>query len=200
MVLGPTESVIVADGSANVDLLAADLLNEAEHGPDSAAFLITAERSIVDPLREAVEARLAGLPVQRAEWARVAITANGGVIVVADAAEAVALVNELAAEHVQLAVADPEGMLEGVVNAGEVLLGQGASFSLANYTIGVPASLPTGRFARVSSGITAETFLKRTSVAKVSPEANVKLTDAALALAEHEDFPAHEAALRARTD
>lgn len=200
MVLGPTESVIVADRSADIELLAADFLNEAEHGPDTAAFVITAEGSIVEPLREAVEARLADLPEQRAEWARIAITDNGGVILVADEAEAVALVNEFAAEHVQLAVAEPERMLEGVVNAGEVLLGQGASFSLANYTIGVPASLPTGRFARVSSGITAETFLKRTSVAKVSPEANAKLTDAALALAEHEDFPAHAAALRARGD
>jgi histidinol dehydrogenase len=93
---------------------------------------------------------------------------------------------------------DPEALLELVVHAGEVLLGQAASFSLANYTIGVPASLPTGRFARVSSGITAETFLKRTSIAKLTTEANEALTDAALALAEHEDFPAHAAALRAR--
>ena len=89
-------------------------------------------------------------------------------------------------------------MLTSIVNAGEVLLGQGASFALANYTVGVPASLPTGRFARVSSGITAETFLKRTSVAAVSNQAAEALSDAALELAAHEDFPAHAAALRAR--
>jgi histidinol dehydrogenase len=198
MVLGPTESAIVADASADIDLLAADLLNEAEHGPDTSAFLITPNPEILDVLAERVEARLADLPAQRAEWARIAITANGGVVVVTDLAEAASVLNAIAPEHAQLAVADPEALLELVVHAGEVLLGQAASFSLANYTIGVPASLPTGRFARVSSGITAETFLKRTSIAKLTTEANEALTDAALALAEHEDFPAHAAALRAR--
>ena len=198
MVLGPTESAIIADGSADLDLLAADLLNEAEHGPDSSAFLITPTVELVDALRERVESRLADLPEQRAEWARIAIANNGGVVIVKDLSEAAQLLNAIAPEHAQLAVADPEALLEQVTNAGEVLLGQSSSFSLANYTIGVPASLPTGRFARVSSGITAETFLKRTSIAKLSAEANESLTDAALALAEHEDFPAHAAALRAR--
>jgi len=198
MVLGPTESVIIADANADLDLLAADLLNEAEHGPDSSAFLITADQSIVEPLGERVQARLEQLPEQRAEWARIAITDNGGVILVANEAEACELVNTLAPEHLQLAVADPEAMLTSIVNAGEVLLGQGASFALANYTVGVPASLPTGRFARVSSGITAETFLKRTSVAAVSNQAAEALSTAALELAAHEDFPAHAAALRAR--
>jgi histidinol dehydrogenase len=200
MVLGPSESAIVADSSADIDLLAADFLNEAEHGPDTSAFLILWDEALVEPLSERVMARLAQLPEQRAEWATTAITENGGVVIVSDAEEAAALVNSIAPEHAQLAVEDPEALLELITNAGEVLLGQGASFSLANYTVGVPASLPTGRFARVSSGITAETFLKRTSVAKVSPEANEALTDAALALAEHEDFPAHAAALRARRD
>ncbi|CAB4866296.1 MAG: histidinol dehydrogenase [Actinobacteria bacterium] len=198
MVLGPTESVIVADRSADLDRLAADLLNEAEHGPDSSAFLITADAEIVEPLSERVEARLDDLPAQRAEWARIAITDNGGVIVVSDLAQAAALVDEIAPEHVQLAVADPEALLGLISHAGEVLLGQGASFSLANYTVGVPASLPTGRFARVSSGITVETFLKRTSVAKLTDAAAETVAEAALKLAEHEDFPAHAAALRAR--
>ena len=198
MVLGPTESVIVADAGADIDLLAADFLNEAEHGPDTSAFLITPNEEIIEALGERVRARLADLPSQRADWASTAITDNGGVVIVSDLAQAAELVNLIAPEHVQLAVSDPDALLEQIDNAGEVLLGQGASFSLANYTIGVPASLPTGRFARVSSGITAETFLKRTSVAKVSAQGNASLTDAALALAEHEDFPAHAQALRAR--
>ncbi len=198
MVLGPTESVIVADGSADLDRLAADLLNEAEHGPDSSVFLITAEEAILAELGSRVEQRLAALPEQRSEWARIAITRNGGAVVVADMEEAAELVDLIAPEHVQLAVADPEALLAEISHAGEVLLGQGASFALANYTVGVPASLPTGRFARVSSGITVETFLKRTSIAKLTDPAVSTIDEAALALAEHEDFPAHAEALRAR--
>lgn len=198
MVLGPTESVIVADASADIDLLAADLLNEAEHGPDSQAFVVTPDGELVRELQERVAERLSRLPAQRAEWASIAITQNGGVVVVDDLAQAAEVVNLIAPEHVQLAVEDPEGLLDDIVNAGEVLLGQGASFSLANYVIGVPASLPTGRFARVSSGVTAETFLKRTSLARVTGEGNASLSDAALTLAEHEDFPAHADALKAR--
>jgi len=198
MVLGPTESVIVADGSADLDRLAADLLNEAEHGPDSSVFLITAEEAILAELGSRVEQRLAALPEQRSEWARIAITRNGGAVVVADLAEAAELVDLIAPEHVQLAVADPEALLAEITHAGEVLLGQGASFALANYTVGVPASLPTGRFARVSSGITVETFLKRTSIAKLTDAAVSTIDEAALALADHEDFPAHAEALRVR--
>jgi histidinol dehydrogenase len=100
----------------------------------------------------------------------------------------------------QIVARDEERLLERIQHAGEILLGQGTPVSAANYTIGVPAALPTGGFARVTSGITAETFQKRTSIARTSAGALAAMAPAILALADHEGFPAHAAAVRARLD
>ena len=106
--------------------------------------------------------------------------------------------NAYAPEHMQLVARDEERVLDGIVHAGEVLLGQSTPISAANYVVGVPAALPTGTFARVTGGVTAETFLKKMSIAKASPEALQRMSPAVLALADHEGFPAHAAAVRAR--
>jgi histidinol dehydrogenase len=98
----------------------------------------------------------------------------------------------------QIVARDEERVLAGIEHAGEILLGQSTPVSAANYTIGVPAALPTGGFARVTSGVTAEAFLKRASIAKASPAALASMAPAILALANHEGFPAHAAAVRAR--
>src|SRR5690606_23925633 len=89
-------------------------------------------------------------------------------------------------------------VLDGLVNAGEILVGQHTPFSAANFVIGCPASLPTSGFAQVSSGITAATFLKRTAVARADARALARMSDSVIALADHEGFPAHAAALRRR--
>jgi histidinol dehydrogenase len=95
-------------------------------------------------------------------------------------------------------VRDEAAVLAALHHAGEILLGQWTPISAANYAIGVPAALPTGRFARVTSGITAEAFTKKTSIAKADERALARLAPTVLALAEHEGFPAHAAAVRAR--
>jgi histidinol dehydrogenase len=112
--------------------------------------------------------------------------------------QGVELANAYAPEHMQLVVRDEEAVLAVLRHAGEILLGQWTPISAANYVIGVPAALPTGRFARVTSGITAETFTKKTSIAKADERALARLAPTVLALAEHEGFPAHAAAVRAR--
>ena len=126
------------------------------------------------------------------------LTRLGGILLVADEDEAFAFAAEYAPEHLQLAVADPEAALARTGHAAEILLGQSTPMAAANFTAGVPNTLPSGGYAKVSSGITARTFLATSTVAALSPEALARATVPALRLAEHEGFPAHAAALRAR--
>ncbi len=122
-------------------------------------------------------------------------------MLVDDLAAAVAVANRFAPEHLQVAVADRDvdRVVDGLLNAGEILVGQHTPFSAANFVIGCPASLPTSGFAEVSSGITVDAFLKRTAIARASAGALTRMAPSIVALAEHEGFPAHAAAIRART-
>jgi histidinol dehydrogenase len=140
------------------------------------------------------------LPPLRAEAARSSLGVNGGCVLVDTLEDAADVSNEYAPEHLQLAVADnqAERILELLTEAGEILIGQHTPFSAANFVIGCPASLPTSGFAHVSSGITAETFLKRTAVARSDDRALRRMAPSVVALADHEGFPAHAAALRRR--
>jgi len=200
MLLGPTESLVIADDTADIMRLAADLLIEAEHGTDSAVVLVTPSASLVDAVDTELERQLADLPEVRATAARASLGVNGGAVIVEDLDAAVAFANRYAAEHLQVAVADSEveRVVEGIVNAGEILIGQHTPFSAANFVIGCPASLPTSGFAHVSSGITAQAFLKRTAVARADEAALTHMAPAITALADHEGFPAHAAAIRRR--
>jgi histidinol dehydrogenase len=200
MLLGPTESLVIADDTADPALLAADLLIEAEHGTDSTVVLVTTSVALADAVDAELERQLAGLPDVRATAARASLGPNGGCVVVDTLDDAVAIANEFAAEHLQVAVADAavDAVVDGLVNAGEILVGQHTPFSAANFIIGCPASLPTSGFAHVSSGITADTFLKRTAVARSDARALARMTPSVLALADHEGFPAHGDALRLR--
>jgi histidinol dehydrogenase len=202
MLLGPTESVVIADSSADPQRLAADLLIEAEHGTDSTVVLLTTDEEVGLAVDTMLAERLAQLPATRAEAARAALGTNGGCIITADLGEAVAIANGIAPEHLQVAV-DSEvesETVDAIVNAGEILVGQHTPFSAANFVIGCPASLPTSGFAHVSSGITAMTFLKRTAVAKADAVALRRMAPSVIALADHEGFPAHAAAIRRRHD
>ncbi len=200
MLLGPSESLIIADDSADPWLLAADVLNEAEHGPDSSSVLVTDSEELLAAVQHDVARQLARLPEPRRSYAVAAMGDNGGAVLVGDLDEAVAVANAYAPEHMQIVARDDERVLDGIEHAGEILLGQSTPVSAANYVIGIPAALPTGGFARVTGGVTAETFLKKASIARTTPEALRRMSAAILALADHEGFPAHAAAVRARTD
>ena len=196
MILGPTESLVLADATADARLCAADLLNEAEHGTDSAVLLVTTSDALADAVDLELAAQLAELPSARAEAARAALGANGGCVIVRDLAEGAEVANRWAPEHLQVAV-DPSLEAEVVamlVNAGEILVGQDTLFSAGNFVIGCPASLPTGGFAHVSSGITAEAFLKRTAIARSDARARARMTPTIVAMSDHEGFPAHRRA------
>lgn len=200
MILGPTESLVIADDSADPELVAADLLNEAEHGTDSAVLLVTPSPRLADAVDAELAAQLAELPAERAEAARASLGPNGGCVLVDDLEIAAEVANRWAPEHLQIVVTpDAEApLLESLVNAGEILVGQHTTFSAANFVIGCPASLPTGGFAHVSSGITAETFLKRTAIARADATAMRRMSPTILAMARHEGFPAHGSAAARR--
>lgn len=200
MVLGPTESLVIADSSADPVLLAADLLIEAEHGTDSSVVLVSSSPTLADATDDELARQLDELPAVRATAARAALGTNGGCVLVDDLDTAVTVANRYAPEHLQVAVAEAaiETVVDGVVNAGEILIGQSTPFSAANFVIGCPASLPTSGFAEVSSGITVEAFLKRTAVARADDAALARMAPSIVALADHEGFPAHAAAVRRR--
>ncbi len=199
MLLGPSEALIIADDSADPRLLAADLLNEAEHGPDSASLLVTDSEPLISAVQAQLAVQIAALPQPRRSYAHAALGENGGAFLVDSLEQGAELTNWYGPEHMQIVARDEEAVLALIDHAGEVLLGQQTPLAAANYMIGVPAALPTGAYARVTGGVTAETFLKKTSVAKLSGEALDRISGAVVALAEHEGFPAHAAAIRART-
>jgi histidinol dehydrogenase len=202
MILGPTESLVIADDSADPRYLAADLLNEAEHGTDSAVLLVTASAELRDHVERELERQVGELPEARSDAARAALGANGGCVMVGDLEEAAEVANRWAPEHLQVAVdATVEThLLDLLVNAGEILVGQHTLFAAGNFVIGCPASLPTGGFAHVSSGITADAFLKRTAVARADARARRRMTPTIVAMSNHEGFPAHANAALVRDD
>jgi histidinol dehydrogenase len=198
LVLGPSESLILADRSADPVRLAADLLNEAEHGTDSAVVLVTDDAALLAATQLEVARQIAVLRPARAAAAAAALGVNGGAVLVTSLDEGIDVANQYAAEHMQLVVSDPDAALARLVNAGEILIGQDTAISAANFVIGCPASLPTSGFAKVSSGITADAFIKRTAVARADERAMRRMATTVIDFADHEGFPAHGNAVRIR--
>jgi len=195
---GPSESMIVADESADARLAALDLLIEAEHGPDSQALLVTPAEEFARAVAGLLPKFAASLPESRLTFVSKVFENYGGVILTTNAEEALAIVNDVAPEHLQIATRDSLATLSGVRNAGEILLGQRTPFSLANYAIGANAVLPTGGKARSFSPLSVRDFLKYSSVAYLTAQGHQSLRDAAITLADYEGFPAHAMALRER--
>lgn len=200
MLLGPTESMVIGDHTADPVRLAADLLIEAEHGTDSSVVFVSTSMQLIDEVDAQLTAQIAQLPVVRADAARASLGINGGAILVGSLAEAAEVANHYAPEHLQVAVDEKyqDELVDSLINAGEILLGQHTPFSAANFVIGCPASLPTSGFAHVSSGITVDAFLKRTAIASSDERALKRMSSSVLALSDHEGFTAHGNAIRLR--
>ncbi len=197
-IAGPSEILVIADETANSDWVAADLLSQCEHDKASQGILITTCGKLADAVEGAVETQLKTL--DSAGIAAVSWRDNGGIIVVSNPAEAIALANQIAPEHLELAVDDPEALLPEVKHAGAVFLGHHTPEALGDYVTGSNHVLPTSRAARFSSGLGLTDFLKRMSVQKASPEGFAALSDAALRLAEAEGLPAHARSVAIRTN
>ncbi len=198
---GPSEAVVLADAAADPRRLALDLAIEAEHGADSSAFLVTPDASLARRTvreLEGVLAELEALSPERAGFVRQVLSGFGGVVVTSTLEEALEFVNRYAPEHLQLAVADPFGVLPRICNAGEILLGQDSPFSLANYAVGVNNVIPTGARARTRSPLSVREFMKSSSVVYVTEQGFAALKEPVAALADYEGFAAHALALRRR--
>ncbi len=197
MVAGPSEILVIADEKNDPDWIAADLLSQAEHDPSSQSILITDDANYAAAVEDAVDVLLAQLDtkmVARESWEN-----NGVVIVVEDLmAEAPALADRLAAEHVQLAIDDPEAMFARIRHAGSVFLGRHTPEAIGDYVAGPNHVLPTGRRARFSSGLSVLDFMKRTSFISMDAKALAAIGPAAVALAEIEGLPAHARSVKVR--
>jgi histidinol dehydrogenase len=189
MIAGPSEVLVVADGSNDPDWIAADLLAQAEHDVSAQSILITDDPAFGTAVEEAVERQLQTLP--RVETAAASWRDFGAVIHVATIEASLPLVDRIAAEHVELAIDDAEGFLSRMRNAGAVFLGRHTPEAIGDYVGGSNHVLPTARSARFSSGLSVLDFVKRTSILKLGPEQLRALAPAAIALAKAEGLDAH---------
>ncbi|GAA4106289.1 histidinol dehydrogenase [Aminobacter aganoensis] len=189
MIAGPSEVLIVADSDNDPDWLAADLLAQAEHDVSAQSILITDDAAFGKQVEEAVERQIKLLP--RAETAAASWRDFGAVILVDDFDAALPLVNRIAAEHLELAVADPEALLPRIRNAGAIFVGKHTPEVIGDYVGGSNHVLPTARSARFSSGLSVLDFVKRSSILKLGPDQLRELAPAAIALAKAEGLDAH---------
>ena len=196
MVAGPSEIVVVADGKNDPEWIAADLLSQSEHDPTSQSILFTDDAGFADIVADTVGVQLAALSTRKV--ATRAWEDNGAIIVVDSLEDAMPLVNRLAAEHLELAVDDPEALFAKVRHAGSVFLGRHTPEAVGDYVAGPNHVLPTGRRARFSSGLSVLDFMKRTSFIQLDPDSLAAIGPAAVALAEMEGLPAHAESVRRR--
>lgn len=196
MVAGPSEIFVVADKSANPAYLAADLLSQAEHDRLSSSVLATDSEELGKAVAAEIEKQLSAL--EREEIARTSIENNGKIIITASIDEAVELANAYAPEHLQLSVADPFALLDGVVNAGSVFLGHYAPEPLGDYFAGPNHTLPTSGTARFSSPLGVDDFVKRSSYISYDRDALKSVSGKIAEFAEREGLTAHANSINIR--
>jgi histidinol dehydrogenase len=195
---GPSESIILCDEFANPQLAALDLLVEAEHGPESAAILVTHSREVAEQALAILPEYIAQLPEWRRDFVMNVLSNYGGILLTKSLEESIDFVNQYAPEHLEVLVKDPFVALNKINNAGEILLGELTPIPTANYALGLNAILPTGGFARSFSSVSVWDFLKRTGVGYLSREGYERLQAHVAILADYEGFPAHAQAIRIR--
>ncbi|MGQ3048359.1 MAG: histidinol dehydrogenase [Niveispirillum sp.] len=189
MIAGPSEILVVADGQNDPAWIAADLLSQAEHDTSAQSILITDDAAFADAVSAAVDAHLSTLP--RAEIAGTSWRDHGAIILVDSLDDAVPLVDRLAPEHLELAVADPDALAAKIRNAGAIFLGRHTPEAIGDYVAGPNHVLPTARSARFSSGLNVLDFMKRTTLVGCTPESLARIGPAAVSLANSEGLGAH---------
>ncbi len=198
MPAGPSDSLILCDESADPDNTVWDVLNEAEHGPDSAGLLVTHNETLARYVHEKLAQVIAGMPEPQRGYLETNMAAYSGVILTRSLEESIEVSNLYAPEHVVLKVRNAESVLPKIINAGEILIGENSPSSLGNFGIGVNHVLPTGGMAHSYSCTSVWDYLKRTSLAKVTAQGLNALSPSVLAMADYEQFPAHGDVLRKR--
>ncbi|MDR0811730.1 MAG: histidinol dehydrogenase [Paludibacter sp.] len=194
---GPSEVEIIADFTAKPAFVAADMLSQAEHGADSQAILITNEENLAEQVLTEINLQLAALP--RRDIAAKALE-HSKIILVQNLEEAVEITNEYAPEHLIISTQHPEGVADGIVNAGSIFLGNYAPESAGDYASGTNHTLPTNGFARAYSGVNFDSFIKKITIQHITKQGLTNLSNAIILMAENEGLQAHSNAVKVRLD
>lgn len=195
MPAGPSEVCVLADDTANAAFVAADLLSQAEHGVDSQVLLVTTSAVLIEQVQAELERQLAQL--SRKELAAKALN-NSTAILVKNKEEAIALVNEYAAEHLIISCKDADELAAQVVNAGSVFIGNYSPESVGDYASGTNHTLPTNGFAKAYSGVSVDSFVKKVTYQKLSQQGLQHIAETVVLMAEAEGLDAHANAVRVR--
>jgi len=203
MPAGPSESIVLADESANPDNTILDVLNECEHGMDSGALLVTHDKNLAIYVQEKMPEVIASLPEPHKSICAHVMSGEGadsygGIVLTRSLEESIAFTNEYAPEHLHLKIKDGESHLDDFKHAGEILIGECTPSSLGNYGIGVNHVLPTGGWAHTYSCTSVWDFLKRTSISRCDKAGFEALKGPVTTMTDYEGFPAHGAVLRRR--
>ena len=193
---GPSEILVIADSTADPDYVAADLISQAEHGPECAAILLTPSLGFAEQVKTAIAVQGESLP--RYTELTEALENYGVAFVTADLTEAVALANEIAPEHLELHIENPYEWLGDIRNAGAILIGPYSPEAVGDYIAGPNHVLPTGNAARYASPLSVDDFLKKTSLISYTKAALAEVTPAVVKLAEVEGLEGHAAAMKIR--
>jgi histidinol dehydrogenase len=196
MIAGPSEILVVSDGSADPDWIAMDLFSQAEHDEMAQAILLSPDAAFLDAVAASIARQLPGMP--RRAVIETSLASRGALVRVRDLREACALVNRIAPEHLELAVADPDALLPDIRHAGAIFVGHYASEALGDYCAGPNHVLPTSRTARFSSPLGVYDFQKRSSLIRISRDGARTLGRIAAELADGEGLPAHAQSARYR--
>jgi len=197
MPAGPSEVAVYADASADPSFVAADLLSQAEHGPDSQVVLVTTESSLVDAVAAEVEKQVSVL--SREAIARKALD-NSRFVVVKDVEEAMDILNAYAPEHLILATDNAAALAEKVINAGSVFVGHYSPESVGDYASGTNHTLPTNGYATAYSGVSIDSFVRKITFQELSPEGLKRIAGTVVTMAEAEGLSAHANAVTVRTN
>ena len=194
---GPSEVLVLADGSADPDLVAADLVAQAEHDPNASVVAVTADADLADAVAEAVDAQAAGR--EREETIRAALDNDAsGVLCARSMPEAVLFAEEYAAEHLSIVAEDDESLLDRITNAGSVFLGPYSPVAAGDYATGTNHVLPTNGGAKRYGGLSVDTFLRSSTVQRLDRDALADLSETVTTLAEAEGLEAHAESVRKR--
>jgi len=193
---GPSESIVLADATANPDIAALDLLIEAEHGPDSSAYLVTDSREIAERALARLPELIANLGAERRSYVHAVLGGKcGGIVLAPSWEEAIRFTNDYAPEHLGILSAEPWQHLGSITDAGEILLGENTPMTIANFCLGPDCVLPTGGWARTFSALGVRNFMKCSSLGYVTRQGFAEPARHARVLATYEGFEAHAQAL-----
>jgi len=196
MIAGPSEIGILADETAREDYLAIDLLSQAEHDEMASSILITTDEELANKVSDKVEEFLGTL--SREEIARKSIEERGAIIVAQDMDEAIALMNEIAPEHLEVVTKDPMALLDNIKHAGAIFLGENTPEPIGDYVAGPNHTLPTGGTAKFYSPLSVDNFLKKSSIISMSKKGMEEIGEQCALIANTEGLTAHEESVRIR--